>query len=147
MAYATQAQIQLAAGGERELLQLADWEGIGEISTEAIEYAQAAADGYFNSKFSLRYAVPIDLTSIAAAQRDMVVRMAAHQAVIELRRARNAILPEHQATIDWINGWLAEVQDGRTRLADPAPAKSDAIRSQVVVNTRDVNRDELKGFT
>lgn len=147
MAYATQAQIQSAAGGESELKQLADWDGDGSIDSDAIEYAQAAADGYFNSKFSLRYTVPVDLTAIAADQRDVVVRMAAHQAVIELRRARNLLTAEHQLTIDWINAWLTEVQDGRTRLADPAPAKSDAVRSQTVVNNRDVSRENLKGYT
>ncbi len=147
MAYATQAQIQLAAGGLAELKQLADWDGDGEVDDDAIEYAQAAADGYFNSKFSLRYTVPVELTDIAATQRDIVVRMAAHQAVIELRRARNLLGPEHLATIEWINAWLLEVQEGKTRLADPAPAKSDAVRSQTVVNNRDVSRENLKGFT
>ncbi len=140
MPYATQAQIQAAAGGLEKLVQLADWNKDGAVDAEAIAFAQDAADGWINSFAAVRYAVPIENPT------STLVQFAAAEAVYQLRLSRKALDQHDEEERARRLEWMKLLSAGKVRPSDPAPAKSDAVRSQVVVNDRDVSREKLKGY-
>jgi phage gp36-like protein len=140
MPYATQAQIQAAAGGAVKLVELADWDGDGVVDAAAIAFAQEAADGWIDSFAAGRYAVPI------ATPTNTLVQFAAEEAVHRLRLSRKVVDQDDKDQRELRVEWLKLLQAGKVRPSDPAPAKGTAVRSQVVVNDREVSREKLKGY-
>jgi phage gp36-like protein len=138
--YATQSQIQDAAGGAERLVEIADWDNDGAVDAAAIAHGQNAADGWIDSFAALRYAVPIEDPS------DTLVRFAAQEAVYQIKLSRGAVTETDETMRKVRLEWLGLLSKGKVRPSDPAPATSDAVRSKVIVNTRDVSRANLKGF-
>lgn len=141
MAYASQTQIQHAAGGADRLVELADYDGDGIADADVIAAVQAAADGWIDSYAALRYAVPIEDPT------DTLVQLAAEECVYRLRqrRALGATEQDERQHKDR-EQWLVHLSKGLVRPSNPAPAKSDAVRSEAVVNNRDVSRRNLEGY-
>ena len=140
MAYAAQSDIQNAAGGLARLVEFADWDGDGAVDAAAIAFAQAAADGVIDASAALRYDVPI------SDPTDTLKMHAAKECIYQLKFARGMVTALDAEERDQRTEWLALLRDGKVRPANPAPAKSDAVRSAAVVNNRDVSRENLKGY-
>lgn len=141
MTYASQSDIETAAGGAARLVELADWDADGTADAAAIAGVQAATDGWIDSYAALRYAVPIESPTAT------LVQVAADECVYRLRQRRGMVGEADEQRHKEREAWLVHLSKGLVRPSDPAPSKSDAVRSKVVVNNRDVSRCTLKGFT
>lgn len=141
MPYASTTDIQHAAGGADRLVQLADWDSDGVADAAVITAVQAEADGWIDGYLRLRYATPIE------SPTSTLVQLAAAECVYRLRRRRQVSTPEDVQEHEERRVQLVDMGKGVVRPSDPAPAKSDAVRSQVCVNNRDESRETLKGFT
>jgi phage gp36-like protein len=143
MAYATQDQIQMAAGGADRLLALADWDGDGAIDAAVIAEAQARADGWIDGYLRMHYAIPI------ATPTDTLKRLAADECVYWMRCNRGMALGEHdvQARKDR-EGQLEQMRDRKLLPDDPAPAASTVAQrpSVVIENTCELSRDSMRGM-
>jgi phage gp36-like protein len=148
--FPTQAQIQDAAGGADYLIQIADWDGDGAVDAAAIAKGQAGAGMLVHHHLRLRYVdILLDPVTILGSQHaaDELNHIAADEAVYVIKRTRGATtdadVKAHEERVEL----LKALQSGMNRPANPAPAKSDAVRSEAVVNNRDVSRTNLNGLT
>lgn len=140
MPYATQTQIQLAAGGAERLVQLADWDNDGVVDAAVIAEAQNAADGWIDSYARSRFATPI------ASPSSTLVRVAAEEAVYWLRKQRGLITDDHRSDHEERERWCKDLAAGRVRPDEPLPAQSTAVRSAWVSNDdNEISREKLKG--
>jgi phage gp36-like protein len=137
--YADQNAIQLAAGGSDRLVELADYDGDGNVDAAVIAEVQAAADGWFDSYFALRYAVPLEAPSRTTVQ------MAAEECVFRLKRRRGMVTDDDAKAHEERELWLARCSKGQVRPDDPAPAKSSAVKSQIVESESCFSRSSLRG--
>lgn len=140
MPYASQAQIEAAAGGADRLVELADWDADGVADPEAIAAVQDEVDGWIDGFASLRYATPIENPT------QTLVQTAAAECVYRLRDRRGMVNDRDEARHQERLEWLKLLNSGRVRPSDPAPAKSDAVRAKVVINNRDESRENMKGL-
>lgn len=140
MPYTSQTDIENAAGGNARLVQLADWEGQGAVDAAVIAAVQAAADGWIDGFLNKLYATPIPNPT------STLVQLAAEECVYQLRLRRGQVSEEDQQRRDKRQELLLLMNKGVVRPSNPAPAKSDAVRSEAVVNNRDASRENLKGF-
>lgn len=142
MAYATQTQIQLAAGGAARLVQAADWDNDGALDTDVLAQAQNAADGWIDSYARLRFATPI------AAPSTTLVRIAAEEAVYWLRKQRGMVTDDDRKDHEERERWCKDLAAGRVRPDEPLPAESTAVQSAWVdrPETEPVSREGTKGF-
>lgn len=146
MAYATQDQIRLAAGGSStggasdRFVELADWNGDDIVDPDVIAEAQLRADGWIDGYLRQRYATPI------ATPSDTLIRLAADECVYWLRSKRQVLT---QADLDERKDrerQLELMRDGKLRPDDPLPPKSTAVSSAVVELGGCFSRDDLKGI-
>lgn len=141
MAYATQMQIQIAAGGSAKLIELTDQENNVAIDATVLAEIQSKAEGWINGFLRLRYAIPVSpLTTEGTAT---LARLSADETVFQLRFARHFV---DQFDIDTRKNReveLEELRDGKRRLDEPLPNKSSAVISQFVENCSDFSRDKL----
>ncbi|MDQ3153635.1 MAG: DUF1320 domain-containing protein [Actinomycetota bacterium] len=141
MAYATQANIEAHAGGAIRLVELADWDGDGAVDAVAIASVQAESDGWIDGFANVLYHTPIE------APTETLIGHAAAECVFLLKKRRGMATDDDWREHEAREKWLERLAKGFVRPSDPAPAKSDAVRSQTVINNRDVSRMNLKGFT
>lgn len=142
MPYATQADIQMAAGGAESLLQLADWDHDGAIDPDVIARAQDAADALVDAYLRNRYQAgeidafkvtpPRELRDIAAAEAVYWMRSSKQQTTEEDREVRGA-----RVMI------LEQIRSGTLRF-DTATRSGGS--STIIESTSDITRDKLKGF-
>lgn len=148
MAYATQTDVENAAGGAAKLIELADWDADGSVDAAVLTDAIAAADEWINSYAQRRYDVPFATTP------DIVRRFAAQEAVYRLRLGRNALTDADQVRHEELREWLDNLARGIVSVGvDPEPAASDAHVAQESDRETDIDSDEgkisresLKGF-
>lgn len=140
MPYASQSQIQDAAGGAERLVEIADWNNDGAVDADAIAKAQSHSDRMIDMYCGLRYGVPY------ANPPASIVELAADLAVFFLKDSRGTAterdIQKHEGQL----ALLKDINKGVARPSDPAPPKSDAVRSEAVVNNRDSSRANLKGY-
>lgn len=140
MTYASQGDVQVAAGGLANLVSLTDQNGTGAIDLDVLARFQARADSTINGYLRLRYTTPL------ASPSDEIRDHAAALAVYYLREAKQMLTPHeleaHKARISWLEG----VRDGKIRIDEPLPARSTAVRSAIVPLAGDVTRENLKGM-
>jgi phage gp36-like protein len=135
MAYATQEQIQIAAGGAAALLQLADFDNDGVIDADVIARAQVTADGLIDGYLRIRYVTPI------ASPTATLTGLAADEAVYQIRKWRNmANSPENLKEREQRISELEAMGKGIIRPDGPAPAKSDAVRAVWIPNCSPMSR-------
>jgi phage gp36-like protein len=140
MPYASQAKIELAAGGAVRLRDLADWDGDQAVDAAVIAEAQAAADGWIDSYLRMRFATPI------AAPSTTLVRIAAEEAVYWMLERRGMAGPQDVESRKRREAWLRDCASGAVRPDEPLPAQSTAVQSAWVDDPgRAVSRDGLKG--
>lgn len=141
MTYASQDQIQLAAGGSDRFTSLTDWDGDGTPDPGVIAEAQARADGWLDGYLRQRYSTPI------AAPTDTLQRLAADECVYWLRSKRGMLGPEDIEQRKEREREMEKYRKGELRPDEPLPAKSSAVVSAIVPNgSCEVSRDSLKGI-
>ncbi len=138
MAYASQSDIQMAAGGEERLIQLADWDNDGIVDPAVIARAQDAADAFVNAYLRNRYTTPI------AAPTPELVRLAADEAVYWMRSARNQTSEEDREMRRLRVTELEQARAGTLRFDDVS--RSTRGRSTIIESDSDTTRDKLKGM-
>lgn len=140
MSYASELDVQVAAGGAANLVALTDQNGTLAIDPVVLARFQAKADATIHGYLRLRYATPL------ASPSEEIRDHAAALTVYYLREAKQMLTPHavdaHKARITWLEG----VRDGRIRIDEPAPARSTAVRSAIVPLAGDVTRETLKGM-
>lgn len=143
MPYATQAQLELAAGGAARLTSLTDWNQDGSGDAAVIAEALAVADGLIDGYARSRYATPI------ANPSDTLRRVAAQEAVYWLRSSRGMASDADRADHEERLEWMRDLATGKVRPDEPLPASSTAVKSAWVSadSDRAVTRDNLKGFS
>lgn len=146
MAYSTQADVQVACGGAKRLLDLADWNNAGTLADAGVIAVIAAAideaDALINSFAQKRYATPI------AAPTIDVVKLSARHATRVLRRNRGMQLVSDENDEKNDRAWLKMLADGDVFLAsDTQPTKSSATVDQVGERSwgKTVSRKRLNG--
>lgn len=140
MPYAPQSKIEKAAGGAERLVEIADWNNDGAVDADAIALGQDRADRLIDMYCGLRYGVPY------ANAPASIVELAAESAVYFIKESRGTEterdVEKHTDRVKL----LKDIGKGVARPSDPAPPKSTAVRSEAVVNNRDVSRANLKGL-
>ena len=86
MSYASDEDIELAAGGETGLVELADWDGDGEVDENVIARAKEAADGVIDGHLRLRLS-PADLDRLRAEPTPTLSELAASEAVYWMKKS------------------------------------------------------------
>ncbi len=142
MPYATQAQIQIAAGGADKLVQLADWDHDGVVDADVLAQAQAAADGWIDGYARSRFATPIAVPS------STLIRVAAEEAVYWMRKQRSMLSEDDRKDHEERERWCKDLSAGRVRPDEPLPAQSTAVQSAWVdrPDEQPVSRERLQGF-
>lgn len=146
MAYATEAQIALAAGGATRLLQIADWDGDGLVDATVIAWAQLTADALIDAHSMMRFAALVDST---AAVVDFAVMLAANEAVYQLRCNRGQASEKDERDAAARLELYRAIAAGTIRPADPLPDASEAPASEWIERDEDgegVSRTGLEGF-
>ena len=142
--YATQAEVQRHAGGERRLTEIADHDGNGVIDTGLVDLALDEAEALINSYARKQYEVPMN--PVPPSIREMAAAMAAHN----LKRYRDALterdLVLHELRMDWLKGLGKGTIDPGI---SPAPATSGHVAAAATdrPKSKRVSRNNLKGFS
>lgn len=139
MAYATQQQIENAAGGPARLKQIADWDNDGVVDAAAIAWAQLQADALINLHTHMRFA---SLVTSGGAVVESAQMLAAQECVYQLRMNRGQVSDEDTEQREVRMGIYRDIAEGKLRPADPAPAKSTTVGTGWVAReTEDANGD------
>ncbi|MGE0547611.1 MAG: phage protein Gp36 family protein [Kofleriaceae bacterium] len=141
MPYATQAEIQLAAGGADQLRQLSDFAGNGTINADVIARAQAAADGVIDSYLRLRVGVE-DLEELRANPTTTISELAAAEAVYWMKKSRGMVSELDLNLRKEREVRLKGLKAGELRQSDTPKAQ----RATFVENHGDVTRKGTKGM-
>lgn len=144
MPYSTRANLVIAAGGEKVLLQLADLNGDGAEDDGVIDAAITAADSWIDAYVQKRHAVPLSAPIPAT-----VVMLSAQEAVYQLRVNRRSKVETDETGHAERLQFLQDVADGKASLGvDPLPTKSTNVVPEVMERreTEDVSRLSTKGF-
>lgn len=142
MAYATQADLDFAAGGAERWLQLTDWNDDTVADASVVSAAQAAADGWIDGYLRMRYATPI--ASPSATLRLLSAREVIYQ--IKASRGTVAITKEDLDERTQRIEELKAMRDGKLRPDEPLPTPSTAVRAVFIENDDDLSREGLKGM-
>lgn len=128
MSYASQAQLQDAAGGAERFLALTDWNGDGVIDAGVVTSAQLSADSWIDGFLPAQYSPPLanpsnELQDLAAAEAIYRIRIKREMAVLgpgdlEFRKERER--------------YLESIRNGKVRPDTLSATKSAAVRSAIV---------------
>jgi phage gp36-like protein len=143
--YAVQADLERAAGGAANLVQLADLDADGSIDAVGLAAVINDASRWVDSYLARRYDVPL------ASPSDIIRRVTAEEAVYQLKKQRRAVDADARTEHEDNERWLEGVRDGAINPGvDPPPAKSTAVAATTGVRDSDdpdqVTRNSLKGF-
>ena len=148
MAYSSQTDVQNAVGGQKRLIQLADWNGVGSLDSAAVAViadAIAEADALIDSYASKRFAVPID-----APLPQQIVRVSARIAIYRLRVARGMPSQSELYTYEKDAQWLKDFAAGDVLAGlEPNPRHAEVTVDAATdrPTTKDVSRRRLRGFS
>lgn len=139
MPYTTQQDLEHAAGGFDRLVQLADWDGDGVPDATVLADAQAGADGFIDAH--LRRFSAADLAALRASPTATIVRLAAKEAIFQIREARPASLTEDDIKLR--DQRIEELRDMR---ADKLRAQDyKTPRAKFIENDGDFSRKKFDG--
>lgn len=144
MAYASQSDIQLAAGGFERFRDLVDFDGDGIIDPDVVARAQAAASSFIDPYLANRFGTPV------ASPWPELVTLAAEEAVYQIRgwKGMRGQMPNEAEDRKLREATLELYQKGIKRPPDPQPVASSAPQSAWVesdIDTAPVSREGLKG--
>ena len=143
MPYCTTADVALAAGGDKFLRELADYDRDGARDSSAVDAAIATADAWIDGELAKRLAVPL------ATVPELVKSISMDESVYILKRRRNmateADRDDHVERLEL----LRSIKTGDSTVGeDPQPAKSSQVVDAQTPRDSDkaTSRDSMKGF-
>jgi phage gp36-like protein len=125
MPYASEEDIELAAGGESNLVSLSDWNGDTVVDDEVIARAQAAADGFIDGHLRLRFTTA-EIDALRASPTATISELAAAEAVYWMKKSRNMASSEDIEHRKERERHLSLMRAGHFRPAD-APKSQRAV--------------------
>lgn len=144
MAYATLAQVQVAAGGADALRKISDQDGSGSTQQATIDAAVAEADGLIDSFVHKRHRVPLTSPSLS------VQTLSARHAVRVMRSNVRMSITKDITDEENDRAWLAMGAKGLVSFVDePQPAPSNLAvdsTSAGTPSTREVSRRRTRGI-
>lgn len=144
--YATQAQIELAAGGPARLKEIADWDEDGTSDPAVISWAQLTADALIDGHATIRFLSLIEEGGTAAAT---ATTLAANEAVYQLRSNRGQASEKDERDAAARLLLYQAIATGTFRPAEPDTTQSTAVASEYVERDSTgvgVSREGLKGI-
>lgn len=141
MSYASNADLELAAGGADRLRDLADWDGDQVADDDVIARALEAADGFVDGHLRLRLS-PAVLDTLRAAPTPTISDIAAREAVRWLKESRGMLSPEDIDNRKERSRQLDLMRDGHFRVADTPKAQ----RATWVENDGPITRKNTRGM-
>jgi phage gp36-like protein len=146
MAYCTQSDVQIAAGGEKNLRALADQDGDGFADDAVITAAISRADSLINVHLAKQVKVPIAAEYVT----DEVKNRSAELAVYFMRKQNGTLSEEMVKDHELVLKELGNLATGVLALdADPAPPKHSSRVDQVGArpSSKAVSRRKLDGYS
>jgi len=143
MAYSSQADVQVVAGGAARLRELSDFENAGAIDPAVVEQAITHADAWIDTFVQMRFAVPLETTPGA------VNMLSANEAIYQMRKWRGMATPEDDDDHEKRETLLTAFANGANVLGiTPLPVKSEVVVDAQTDRPADkaVRRCSLKGF-
>lgn len=141
MAYCSQTEVEIAAGGEAKLVELTAQDGGAAVDAEVLAAAIERADALLDEYLAKQYIVPLETVP------DGIKWRSAELAVLFLREARGSLSDDQVKQREAHQAWLDSLAKGTTVAgATPQPTKSTMrVDGQKKPTLRAVNRDKLKG--
>lgn len=146
MPYATQNDIQLAAGGAERFLQLADFDADGIVDAEVIARAQSASDAFIDAYLRNRY-TPDAIAAFKVAPPPELRDAAAAEAVYWMRSSKQQISDGDTALREARIKTMEQVRGGTLRFDTAARSggRSVIIESDSGSDDAPMSRDRLRG--
>ncbi len=141
MSYATDADIELAAGGADRLLALADWDNDQVADADVIAKAKVAADGLIDGYLRLRLGVD-DHARVRATPSATLAELAASEAVYWMKSKRNMVGADDIEQRKERERQLKMMNAGSFRI-DDAPGTQRAV---FIENDGDITRKNSGGM-
>lgn len=139
MAYASQADLEIALGGAAQLVQLADPSSTGSADPAIVEDYLESPAAQIRSIIEVKYEPETIANLDADSQRllrDINKWLSARVAWIE--GGRGQAIPEHvDRQADKVEGWLTEIKTGERRLGRVAGGRAPALTQPVGVVDHD----------
>lgn len=142
MTYATQSDLELAAGGAKRFVQLTDWDEDQGPDPDVIAAALAFADSKIHEYIANRYEIPILNPSVQLRQ------LAADLAIYWIRSKKGELAltdvnsEEQEQRIRTLEAYRA----GTLRPDSPGSLPSTAGRSAIVESEAVLTRDKFGGY-
>lgn len=145
MPYASQDQLQDAAGGAVRFLALTDWDGDNAIDASVVAAAQISADGWIDGFIPAQYSPPL------ANPSEELQDLAAAEAIYRIRCKREMVSQQDLDFRKERERYLESIRSGKVRPDALAATKSAAVRSGVVKmddggGEHSIDRHKLKGM-
>lgn len=144
MAYSTEAEVQVAAGGEARLVQLTDWDETDAVDSARVLNAIEAADAKINSYVGRRLSTPLSVVP------NSIKWLSAQLAVLQLKRWRRMFSDDDELEMQEHTNTLVALANG-PQIADET--QTPLTKSERLANaasdresTKDVTHAKLKGF-
>lgn len=139
MAYITDDDLELAAGGAARLVEIADIDGDGTADPEVLAGAITDAEGWIDGYLRARFATPL------ASPTPTVKAQIADEGIYRIIKRRRMLTEQDVLDKTSRDLWARDVADGKIRPSEPNPAPSTAIRSAFRPSSAAVSRTGLKG--
>lgn len=146
MTYATQTQIQIAAGGSQRLVDLTDQESSGMVNASVLAEAQGKAVAWIHSHLLMRFAIPVQ--NLSADGAAIMARLEADETVYQLIYASpsRAIGEFDEAKRKLRLDELQAIARGTMRIDEPSPTPSSAVQANIVTRVGPISRRGLRGI-
>lgn len=141
MSYATDTQIELAAGGQDRLVALADWDGDQVVDADVITRAKEAADGLIDGYLRLKLGAD-DLARVRATPTVTLSSIAAAEAVYWMKSSRNMAGPDDVEQRKERERQLKLMNAGSFRVDDAPKAQ----RAAFIENDGEVTKKNTRGM-
>ena len=141
MSYASTDDLELAAGGESNLRDLADWDGDGTADAEVMARALEAADGMIDGHLRLKLG-PDELAALRAAPTATISEIAASEAIYWLKKSRGMASSDDIEMRKERERQLGLMRAGQFRTADSPKAQ----RATFVENDGPITRKGTRGM-
>jgi phage gp36-like protein len=145
MAYCTQADVQIAVGGERALIELTDQSESATVDVSIVADAIVEAEGYIDGYLHQRFATPLAI--VAPEIKGMAKAWAAR--ILRRNNYRGQPIADDQEAEKIDREWLTKVAEGKIQLSvSPTMAASDIVIDKAAPrdSTLDISRCKMKGF-
>ena len=143
MAYCDLSDVQLACGGEDDLIELSDQNRDGALDGDVIDKAIARADALINTYAKKLFQIPID--PVTDELRERSSELAAYY----LRKWKHALTDDDRKDFEEHIKWLTALSKGEVTLdAATLPTKSPLVVDKTLANisTNGRARDGKKGY-